>query len=1787
MCRKIIFTTFAVIFILSFTGFSETIDKSISFSEYIENRNLEYIRRTVISGYDRVWDRDIRYIQPITTERTLDVREGRGRLFDRDLPFNTHLTIDGLKTVRLTLTHKRWRNRKDSDYRKDDTDINIDQSLRVRVTGKIGESVNVNIDYDDSKDDQSKQKLSIVYDGQEKPLTLNALGQPENIIKFDAAFGDIALALPGTEFVSYNRQLFGLRAGMQIRDVNFSGIQLNNFRANFIASRTKGEPGFIEFTDRRTKRISQVRDINYIRRTYYQITEMTGNDTPTIVPFSEKIYIDDRNPHNNEAQNAVEMSGSNIIDAKNDTITYTGMFYVLEPGQDYSINYRTGVVRFRRSISDNDVIMVSYNTQAGNQTENKIIRLRNDYDYDEPYFKYELKNRYNIGATNILVDDPNFIVEIQDVENDRRTTIDVGGSEVSLLHIFGLDNYGYNPDGIYDRTPDGNIDLGSIDSERGIIVFPDTLPFISAGKRGHSDALNNPSVYTRNQEHRYLIYIEYQTEVHQYFLNAFNIVENSEVVRVDGVVMTRNVDYYIDYQTGFLVFLNPGVIQPNSRITVNFERIPFGISAERTLLGARFESQINDNLFLGSTFLLNRNDKANEMPDLNNTPVSLGINSINTRANLMPFLDRTLNLMTFNYFDFETPKSLIQMELTGEIAKSKFDPNTYGKAILDNMQHIKDMITLPISKNFLPSYIPQFDTEVRGRIWFDVEDNKGHEIEVGTTETQRSVKIDYEFDEGDTWIAFRHPISRSGINISQKTRFEMWMKGLEKDNLSVHIEIGTITECIAGDGVLYTEDRNNNGILDRGEDVGITVAGVTYGRDNGILDSADMAGDGVLNEIFRRSEERIYKYHNIQVHADTYFEPRNGWTFYSFNLFDFLPEGFTDQNADSTLIRHIRIWFENTDPSQKMTGTIYTDYVAIVGNKWETEDNTDESFYAIPVNNKDNPDRYRILPQAKSFRNFDSNRDGEFLCQALEIVWNNLQDTKWVEYDLTRAVNISDYGKLNFFVRNYNYPHYNGDETVYLRFGDLNNYFMYGFKIPDHSEWQEVSIDLNVFRREIFWLMDNETAPYSHHFKDNYYVHGNPNMNNINKLRFKVAPADTGISTGGIHVNELHLADVTQKIGVAQKVSISGKAFDNFMTFNGYYLQRDNTFQQSGEVTSTTAQAQVPEQTTQKVLNSSMNLHQLTPNSWGLSMPATISLSETKREVSPDEVQNVERDRLGKTETANRRYTLGIRKNKYPTLNFSFSEKEEDRVYRDVVSEELVRNFQSRADYNYSMPRKPLENVFLLKDLPVIRAFTFGERFDITTYYQYNYDLDEKNFITGPHQDVFNRYITHDRRVSLLHRPFSWITLKPGYKWMEKYQKTRAHSGLRDESFTADLDIDFAEFFGIRPATSFSVTKNLNYDIANQNLDPTENISGSGRINIELTPEKMWQRLNFFRVTFNTNANYTENLKTRQIPQTKDANVSGAFSLRIPTNLDRLWKPLKFLDLTYSFKNELSARYADLSPDVDFKDVITDYFTGNILSFTKKKASTDTESELTLQRRNASVRIDHNFSGRLMFWDPLSLRYNVSYSDNTTQTDNSETFNRNFSSNLNGSLNLRQINLFTNTQTATLTNDYVYSTTTQPNSKTVNFNPRVGLQINWSNIFRTGVDLPMTTSKTENYSSDQTTTVKSYTISPVFRWSYLLNRPFDIEHPTQSHLLRFKNRLELNGTISAAINRRRGVESQRVDTVNYGITGGLTWDAHDNFRLNGSLNFNHFTDKVRDGMDYMSYGLSVYGELRF
>jgi hypothetical protein len=199
----------------------------------------------------------------------------------------------------------------------------LDQQLQVRLTGKVGRKIKVDVDYDDKALASQQQKISVVYTGDQ-----------QEVFK-EFAFGDILMDLNSsrTEFAGYNKSLFGAKLKLESPD--------SRLRITAIGAQTKG---FAE-----TKRIvggfeqaktgntlgRDIPDTSFAAYKYYYLSRdkdlVEGGDY--IEPGSVEIWIDRQGTTNFQ---------TSAIQVANRTGSNKFFFVRLTPGVDFSVEYRSG-----------------------------------------------------------------------------------------------------------------------------------------------------------------------------------------------------------------------------------------------------------------------------------------------------------------------------------------------------------------------------------------------------------------------------------------------------------------------------------------------------------------------------------------------------------------------------------------------------------------------------------------------------------------------------------------------------------------------------------------------------------------------------------------------------------------------------------------------------------------------------------------------------------------------------------------------------------------------------------------------------------------------------------------------------------------------------------------------------------------------------------------------------------------------------------------------------------------------------------------------------------------------------------------------------------------------------------------------------------------------------------------------------------------------------------------------------------------------------------------------------
>ncbi|MCX7641628.1 MAG: hypothetical protein N2Z20_03235 [Elusimicrobiales bacterium] len=1261
----------------------------------------------------------------------------------------TSLNVTGRKVISINYSGKKYINQQTTNIREQSTsNFDITQQLQVRMQGKIGDRITVNVDYDDTKSD--KQDISLIYQG-----------EPQDVVQ-NISFGDIDLSLPATEFVSYNKQLFGIRA-----DLKSGGL-----KTTVIGSRTKGQTKTRQFRGNTQFKTVDIPDSSYIRRKYYSIIFSSYTSFLPIKPGSEKIYIDQQTP---EPVDGILISSITADDLVSSAITYTGKFRLLTRGIDYTIDYNRGEVMFSRNLNPQDVIIIDYQKFNGTwlRDENgsgrmKILKTYNDIYISNPTemgWNNEIKTYYSIGQTNIVRDNGfgNFILKIQNLNRQE------------IGHIL-------NPIQKYPDTIE-------VDFEQGIIKLKS--PFTS----DTNPSLPDPQTYSPSPITKRIIHVEYYYRINTFFLEP-NIVFNSEIIKIDGKKLIKNQDYYIDYDSGFLTFYNSEDIRPDSLIDIYYEVSPFG-SSDQTLVGGRISYDFSRYVSAGTTLLYQSSSKTSKAPQI--TDLS---------SNMLVY-DGDINIKDINLLGLRSSVGF-------EVAGSVLNPNVNGNAIIDNMESSKQEDAVSFDKNYwqIASNPSNEISHANSVYWDTIEVNK-KDVNPSSPENskQQVLNIDYDFSISSE-VSIVYVFSKTGIDFSKKNSIELTLKGDNNFNGPiVNIHFGEINEDSDGTGgmtlvcsngkVVYnapkTEDINCDGVLSPGEDKGwlYSPSGLgsrKFGENNGRIDTQDLDGNGRLDAGNAGIGGHFGYYGNnyfIDISSNNTLTREvnfDSWHNWIFPLIISSSESYKWSN-----IKVVRFTLRK-GTNTPIKGKISLAKLSAVGNSWNVQFSTyaTEVINVYTVNNLDNPnyvplfnaggiitslynELYGSVKEQKS-----STGDSNIVEQALSISFNNWTSTStsYVYRKFLTPFDISQHKELRFFVYGVT-P--NNNANLYIKFGDQHNYFKVSIPV-DFTGWKVITIrqiDSNNDGVADNWVSFDPSIIIS--------TSGNFSLQQIFQIMVGLDIKDSSSHNVTVYLNDLYLSEPIKKKGTARKVQGN---FDipGFASFGGKHRFIDRMFQ--------TPISAITNQDLEE------SFGYLT-----LSKPSFLSTSYTfsKKITNTPNVYNTGNNNLvnllqqGKVKTeevtAKGIFNPGI----IPKVDLSYS--------KTRVNYLLIGRNDDKTNYLASTNFSPSMNFFLIPK-------------NVNLFYSYAKNDISYMFLSILPQDYYNsteRVDSYSGKMSF--NIFNFLDFSPNYSYSRTYEK-RSYYLKTPFSYPKNIQqlAGFSSSIGIfkwfRPSINYNININENSNIS-------------------------------------------------------------------------------------------------------------------------------------------------------------------------------------------------------------------------------------------------------------------------------------------------------------------------------------------------------------------------------------
>jgi len=780
-----------------------------------------------------------------------------------------------------------------------------EQEMQLHMEGRVGERITLYIDHDSRKKDNHYL------------MNYKALREDEVIREINA--GEIDIKFNNSKYAIYdNTSAKGLGIDATLRKGN---LQVKAF-----GSIIKGTTEVEVFRGNSSSGSIILSEYQYTKRTYYQLEPFRRYDNiadtgslpsgagayNTLVTFTSlpsnpdlyslspvnidpdgfELYMDDQDPYNN--YNSVQMPVDN------------GNYTRLSSGIDYTINYITGRITFLKNVSEKARIFAVYRLKSGSTSDPGVIEPA-DSKHPGGIFSGKLIVFIKYGFSINEDADKDLVLDLDEdsVIDDDRLNLDI--YEVRSCYYTGernllSDNFRirfFEENRTMDESESAKTGRYMLEYSNGVIEFIYREPFKTL----------NPDVYLENQpsniyvSSRYRMAVDYYREARSFQLKHFNIIPGSLRVKVDGRVLPGSL-YSVDTLSGYLIFSNPGnpVIGPETEIEIRYEYIPPGAQSQSFTGGIRTDYRVNRNLKLGGSLLFTRSSAGEHVPMQGDTP----------EETMLIEGDATLHLggkkiaQFINVFTEKKRETLpVEINAYGEYARSFRKINTFGKALIDNMEGGDEIINISMSeKDWILSSMPlnstglRIDSAERGMLKYfyyrdpsspgtlkglsfnapEIDYSKkpgpyniaaGHVLNSILEESsQRSLVFNFEFAGAETAIpVVTRKLSGNAVDFSGLQYVEISFKyeGNAGDVVNLSLDVGRVNEDSDNDGVFDTEDGNSNGHLDSdpgsgySEDTGYALNGnrqtvtgsgpglnsITAG--NGILNTEDLNGNGTLD----------------------------------------------------------------------------------------------------------------------------------------------------------------------------------------------------------------------------------------------------------------------------------------------------------------------------------------------------------------------------------------------------------------------------------------------------------------------------------------------------------------------------------------------------------------------------------------------------------------------------------------------------------------------------------------------------------------------------------------------------------------------------------------------------------------------------------------------------------------------------------------------------------------------------------------------------------------------------
>ena len=568
------------------------------------------------------------------------------------------------------------------------TTMDFDEKINLNVNGKVGDKVNMNINYNtDATFNFDAQSMKLKYDGKE-----------DEIIKLVEG-GNVSF--PGnSSLITGASSLFGLRTDFQFGKLKLQTV-ISQKKSNSTSVSSKGgvqltpfEIDAANYEENRHFFLS-----HYFRGKYDGAMKTLPNLTTGITINRMEIWVTNKTGNNNNTRNIIALpllgeGGKDTPPSNNSNSLYSQLTTSMAAARDidqtssvldaqfvggvdyekleqarllnsseYTVNNALGYVSLKTTLQTDQVLAVAYEYTYGGVTY-QVGEFASDVtDVNKCLFVKSLKNTSNNPQQanwDLMMKNVYYLassVEKDKFRLDIKFQSDTAGVYLTYIPEPQVKDQTIIKDIDADRLdnnmkahPNGYFDyVAGYTVTNGRVFLPKAEPFgehlykflvskgvdpATAQKYSYTELYDSTKTVARQiaEKDKYILTGHFRgSSANVISLGAYNVPQGSVEVTANGVKLTEGSDYTVDYSAGEVTIINQSILDAQPDIKASCESNTDYGQSRKTMFGLNWEYDFSKNFQLSGTFRhLSEQSLTTKVPmgaePLNNTVWGVNLN---------------------------------------------------------------------------------------------------------------------------------------------------------------------------------------------------------------------------------------------------------------------------------------------------------------------------------------------------------------------------------------------------------------------------------------------------------------------------------------------------------------------------------------------------------------------------------------------------------------------------------------------------------------------------------------------------------------------------------------------------------------------------------------------------------------------------------------------------------------------------------------------------------------------------------------------------------------------------------------------------------------------------------------------------------------------------------------------------------------------------------------------------------------------------------------------------------